>query len=135
MSLAVSDENGSISVDKYAVGSCHRTDEGIAIRPVASFTCAGDEFHPACFLVNHPDRVTLGVGQIDISVRADADPLWAGKGGFSSWAAVAGETLLTGSRDMIDPSCSHIELVDGVSFAKCQPHVAHLCRNRWRVGH
>src|SRR5262245_49262544 len=104
VSFAVADENRTVAVNKDAMRTRHLTRQRIAIRSVSFGPGSSDQFNRLFANVNHPDRMAFGVGQIDVAVRRDAQTFRAGQRGQLGCAAVASESFLSRSRDVLNRS-------------------------------
>src|SRR5262249_8036563 len=122
--FAVADENRTVAVNKDAVRTRHLTRQRIAVRSVSFGAGSRDQFNRIFANVNHPDRMSFSVGQIDVAVRRDAQPFRAGQRGELSRAAVPSESLLSSSRDVMNRSRLHIQPINGVAFAQSEPHIS-----------
>src|SRR5262245_50669755 len=122
--FAVADENRTVAVNEDAVRTRHLTRQWIAIRSISFGAGSCYQFNRLFANVNHPDRMAFGVGQIDVAVRRDAQTFRAGQRGQLSRAAVARESFLSRSSDVMNRSRSHIQPINGVAFAQREPHIS-----------
>jgi len=124
MRFAVADEDCAVGVYKDAMRAGHFAFERVAIGAIALVASAGDEIKFAGLKIDHTDGVAFGVGEVDISIRGDCDPLGSGERGSLGGAAISGEAFFAGAGNVMDGRGFHIDLVDGVAFAQGEVHVA-----------
>jgi hypothetical protein len=74
MSFAVSDENSAIRINENTVWSRHLALQRVAILTIASLASASNEFQFSRLCIHHADRVTLTVGQPDVTLGIKRDP-------------------------------------------------------------
>src|SRR6266516_291925 len=102
MVFAVADENGSVSVHEDSVRPRQSALQRIAFRAVAAFASASHQFNGSFANVDHADAVTLGIGEIDLTIRRDADSFGSGESRLLFRTAVAREPFLSGAGNMMD---------------------------------
>ena len=73
MILAIADKNGAVGVHKQPVQTGEFAGKWISIWAIALFTGAGNQFQISSFDVDHSQRMTLGVGEIDVTIRRDSN--------------------------------------------------------------
>ena len=126
LAIAHVDVTGGV-IDKNAVRPAHGAFERIAVRAVAFFARSRDQSQGRRLRgkVDRADGVALGVGQVNVALRTDADALGTGERRFFGRAAVAGESLFAGAGDVADfAGFGHVDAHDLVPLTQGQPQVA-----------
>ncbi len=124
MILAVGYINDARAIDQYPVRPRQPAEASCAVGTVAARTVAHHGLDDPAVGVDPPNRVALGIGNIDAAVRRDGDPLRTRKLRFNGRAAVAGVPVRPGARDVVDGAPAHIDAIHRVAFAQHQVHVA-----------
>src|SRR5258706_7794411 len=124
MRFAVPDKNTAVGIDEYSVGPVQLAAERITIGAVATFASAGDEFDCPGLHVYFPNRVTFGVGQIDIAVGTNAEAFRAGEGCLIRRAAIPGEPGPSSAGHAVHDPVLEVEFINGVALAERDPKIA-----------
>ena len=124
MRFAVGDIDHTFAVDENAVRPRGLAMERIAIGAVAALAGADDGGDDAAFQIDAADRMALGVGNVDATVRRPGNTFRAVQFSLARVAAFSVVAFLSGPCQMLEAAGSHVYLVDSVPFAQSQVKIA-----------
>src|SRR5262245_23775273 len=124
MGFAVSDEDRPVVVDENSVGTGEVAFLRGAVRTIPALSGACDQLDQTPSRVDHPDAVTLGIGQKNLSPRSDAETFGSRQRRLLRRTSIARESLVAGPGCMTDHPADHVDLVDRVSFTQREPEVS-----------